>query len=122
MVRGRDGLDELSISGPSDVAELKDGEIRRFTVSPGDAGLPEHDIEAIIGGTPEENAVALRAVLAGETGAYRDIVILNAAAALVISGLAEDLKDGAAQAARSIDSGAARTALETMARISRGEA
>jgi anthranilate phosphoribosyltransferase len=122
VVRGRDGLDELSISGPSDVAELKDGEIRCFTVSPADAELPEHDIDAIIGGTPDENAVALRAVLAGETGAYRDIVILNAAAALVISGLAENLKDGAAQAARSIDSGAARDALETMARISRGEA
>ncbi|MEN0652265.1 MULTISPECIES: anthranilate phosphoribosyltransferase [Hyphobacterium] len=122
VVRGRDGLDELSISGPSDVAELSKGEIRRFTVSPGDAGLAEHKIEAIIGGTPDENAVALRGVLSGSPGAYRDIVILNAAAALVVSGHAADLMDGAEQAARSIDSGAAQAALDTMAKISRDEA
>ena len=122
VVRGHDGLDELTVTGVSDVAELKDGEIRRFTVSPADAGLPEHPIKAIIGGTPEENAEALTGVLEGSQGAYRDIVLLNAAAALVIGDLAADLKEGAALAATSIDSGAARHALDLMAWISRGEA
>lgn len=121
VVRGRDGLDELTVTGASDVAELKDGKVRRFTVTPADAGLSAHPIEALVGGTPDENAEALKTVLSGAPGAYRDIVLLNAAAALVIAGIAEDLKEGASLAARSIDTGAAREALDTMARISRGE-
>ncbi|MAL08987.1 MAG: anthranilate phosphoribosyltransferase [Maricaulis sp.] len=122
VVRGRDGLDELTVTGPSDVAELRGGEIHRFTVSPEDAGLKSHSIDAIIGGTPAENAAALSDVLDGAKSAYRDIVLLNAAAALVVADKAGDLKEGAALAARSIDDGAARHALDTMAWISRGEA
>ncbi|MEE2567518.1 anthranilate phosphoribosyltransferase [Hyphobacterium marinum] len=122
VVRGRDGLDEITTTGLTDVVELKDGSTRRFTVSPEDAGLPAATLDDLVGGTPQENAQAMRALLDGAPGAYRDIVVLNAAAALVIAGLADDLKDGAAKAQSAIDSGAAKSALERMAAISRGEA
>jgi len=122
VVRGRDGLDEITTTGLTDVVELKDGSTRRFTVSPEDAGLPAASLDDLVGGSPQENAQAVRALLDGAPGAYRDIVVLNAAAALVIAGLADDLKDGAAKAQSAIDSGAAKSALERMAAISRGEA
>jgi anthranilate phosphoribosyltransferase len=105
------GLDELTTTGPTEVAEWKDGAVRRFTVAPEDAGLPRADIAAIRGGDAEENAAALRALLAGQTGAYRDVVLLNAAAALVVSDKAADLAEGAAQAATVIDEGRAARAL-----------
>jgi anthranilate phosphoribosyltransferase len=98
LVHGGDGTDELSIAGPSWVAALEEGAVREFEVHPEEAGLPVHPFDAIMGGTPEDNAMALRALLAGATGAYRDAVLLNAAAALVVAGAAGDLKEGVARA------------------------
>ncbi|MHA7877251.1 anthranilate phosphoribosyltransferase [Roseivivax sp.] len=118
LVHGGDGTDELSIAGVSHVAALEDGAIREFEVHPEDAGLPEHPFEAILGGTPEENGRAFRAVLGGAPGAYRDAVLLNAAAALVVAGRAGDLKEGAALGAESLDSGAAMARIEALARLS----
>ncbi|MGV8928246.1 MAG: anthranilate phosphoribosyltransferase [Brevundimonas sp.] len=105
------GLDELTTTGETEVAEWKDGAVRRFTVTPEDAGLPRADLAALRGGDAEENAEALRALLDGATGAYRDIVLLNAAAALVVADRAADLAEGAAQAAAVIDDGRAAKAL-----------
>ena len=117
LVHGSDGTDELSIAGPSAVAALKDGSVEEFEITPADAGLPTHPFEAILGGTPAENGVAFRALLNGEGGAYRDAVLLNAAAALLVAGAVAALPDGVEKAARSIDSGAALKAVETLARI-----
>ena len=111
------GLDELAISGPTEVAEWKDGAVRRFAVTPEDAGLPRAPVEAIRGGDAEENAAALRALLQGQAGPYRDIVLLNAAAAFVVSDRAADLAEGGALAAAAIDDGRAAQALERLARI-----
>ena len=111
------GLDELTTTGPTDVAEWKDGAVRRFVVTPEDAGLPRADIEALRGGDAETNAAALTALLAGQTGPYRDIVLLNAAAALVVADKAPDLKAGVALAAVAIDEGKAAEALADLARI-----
>ena len=105
------GLDELTTTGETEVAEWKDGAVRRFTVTPEDAGLPRADLAALRGGDAEENAIALRALLDGATGAYRDIVLLNAAAALVVADRAADLAEGATQAAAVIDDGRAARAL-----------
>jgi anthranilate phosphoribosyltransferase len=112
VVHGHGGLDELSLSGPSSVHELRDGTLREYAVSPEDVGLSPAPNEAVRGGSPEENAVALRGVLDGKAGPLRDITLLNAAAALVAADLAGDLKDGVARAARAIDSGAAREKLD----------
>ncbi len=117
LVHGSDGTDELSIAGPSAVAALADGVVSEFEVTPADAGLPMHPFEAIIGGTPEENGAAFRALLQGEGGAYRDAVLLNAAAALLVADAVKDLPDGVEKAAQSIDSGAALRAVETVARV-----
>ena len=118
LVHGSDGTDELSIAGLSWVAALEDGGVHEFEVHPEEAGLPVHPFEAIMGGSPEENATAFRALLAGETGAYRDAVLLNAAAALVVAGKAADLKEGAAIARKSIDSGAAKAKIDALAEAS----
>ena len=120
LVHGADGTDEISISGPTSAAVLKDGKVTGAEIHPEDAGLPVHPFRDILGGTPEENAAAFRALLGGAPGAYRDAVCLNAAAALVIAGKAADLKEGAVMAAESIDSGAAKAKLEGLARITRG--
>jgi anthranilate phosphoribosyltransferase len=117
LVHGSDGTDELAISGISWVAALKDGTITEREVHPEDAGLPVHDFAAIVGGTPEDNAAAFRALLDGEASAYRDATLLNAAAALHVAGKAATLKDGAAMAAESIDSGKAKAAVDAVARI-----
>ena len=111
------GLDELTTTGPTEVAEWRDGTVRRFQITPQDAGLPLAEIESLRGGDVEANAQALRVLLDGATGPYRDIVLLNAAAALVVADRAEDLKSGVALAARSIDDGKASAALEALARI-----
>lgn len=108
------GLDELTTTGPTEVAEWKDGTVRRFTVTPQDAGLPLASIDEIRGGDAEVNAAALNALLAGERGAYRDIVLLNAAAALVVGERADDLTQGAIIAARVIDDGLAAQALAAL--------
>ncbi len=105
------GLDELTTTGETEVAEWKDGTVRRFTVAPEDAGLPRAELAALRGGDAEENAVALRALLDGATSAYRDIVLLNAAAALIVADRAANLAEGAAMAASVIDDGRAAKAL-----------
>jgi anthranilate phosphoribosyltransferase len=110
VVHGQ-GLDELTTTGETEVAEWKDSAVRRFTVTPEDAGLPRADIADLRGGDAEENAAALRALLDGAQGAYRDIVLLNAAAALVVADRAADLSEGATLAAAVIDAGRASRAL-----------
>ncbi|VAV94944.1 Anthranilate phosphoribosyltransferase [hydrothermal vent metagenome] len=118
LVHGSDGTDELTITGVSWVAALElDGSIREIELHPEDFGLPVHPFEAILGGSPEENGVAFRALLNGAPGAYRDAVLLNAAAALVVADAASGLKEGVAQATKSIDSGAALGKIEALARI-----
>ena len=117
LVHGSDGTDELSIAGISWVAALEDGAIREFELHPEDAGLPVHPFEAILGGSPEENGSAFRALLGGAPGAYRDAVLLNAAAALVVAEKVKTLPEGAEMAAESIDSGAAKRAIEALARV-----
>ncbi len=118
LVHGGDGTDELSIAAPSRVVALEEGgAIREFEIAPEDAGLPVHPFEAILGGTPEENGRAFAALLAGEKSAYRDAVLLNAAAALVVAGRAGSLREGVEMAAESIDSGRAREKIEALARI-----
>ncbi len=120
LVHGGDGTDELSISAASQVAVLENGKIIGREVHPEDAGLPVHPFKDIIGGTPEENAVALRALLAGETGAYRDAVLLNAAAALVVADKVSSLPEGVELARESIDSGAAKARLDKLVQITQG--
>jgi anthranilate phosphoribosyltransferase len=110
LVHGQ-GLDEIALSGPTQVVELDHGALREFTVAPEDAGLERAPPEAIKGGEPAENAAALLALLQGAPGPYRDIVLLNAAAALVVAGAAPDLKAGVAKAARALDTGAAHLVL-----------
>jgi len=118
LVHGSDGTDELTITGVSWVSALrKSGVIDDIEIHPEDAGLPVHPFEAIVGGTPEENAVAFNALLNGEQSAYRDAVLLNSAAALVIADAAPDLKAGVEMARTSIDSGAAREKITAVARI-----
>ncbi len=117
LVHGSDGTDEISIVGTTAVAALKDGAIRSLEIHPEDAGLPAHPLKDILGGTPEENGVAFRALLDGAKGAYRDAVLLNAAAALVVADRAADLRDGVEMATVSIDSGAAKRAVETLAKV-----
>jgi anthranilate phosphoribosyltransferase len=117
LVHGGDGTDEISISEPTQVAVLENGKIRGREVHPEDAGLPVHPFRNIMGGTPAENAVAFRELLDGVKNAYRDAVLLNAAAALVVADKASDLKTGAEMAAESIDSGAAKARIEALARV-----
>ncbi len=118
LVHGSDGTDELTITGTSWVCVLApDGSVTDMEVHPEDAGLPTHDFEAIIGGTPEENARDFKALLEGAPSAYRDAVLLNAAAALVVADAADDLPTGVEMAAQSIDSGAASAKIDAVARI-----
>ncbi len=117
LVHGGDGTDEISIALPTKVAAVEDGAIREFDIHPEDAGLAPHPFAAILGGTPAENAVAFRALLGGAKGAYRDAVLLNAAAALMVAGRVTGLRDGVGMAAESIDSGAAAAKLAALARI-----
>ncbi|MCB5410510.1 anthranilate phosphoribosyltransferase [Pseudogemmobacter faecipullorum] len=118
LVHGGDGTDEISIAAPSKVVALEGGEIREFTLHPEDAGLPWHPFEHLLGGAPAENALALKRLLDGETGAYRDAVLFNAAAALVVADKAHDLKDGVEQARASLDSGAAKAKLAALVQVS----
>ncbi len=118
VVHGSDGLDEVTTTGPTHVAELRDGAIKRFTIHPDDAGLPVAKPEDLRGGDPDTNAAALRRVLAGEPSAYRDIVLMNAACALIVAGKAETLRDGVAMAAHSIDSGTASARLAELVSVS----
>jgi len=117
LVHGSDGTDELTITGVSWVSALENGQVTDFEINPEDAGLPIHPFEDIIGGTPEENARDFNALLDGVQNAYRDAVLLNSAAALVVADVATDLKQGVEMARTSIDSGAARDKITAVARI-----
>ena len=118
VVAGVDGLDELSLSGPSEVAEARAGEVLQYEVTPGRFGLAEAGMDALQGGDATENAAILRAVLDGETGPRRDIVVLNAAPAILAGERAATWEEGIAAAQQAIDSGAARAALDALIRIS----
>jgi len=117
VVHGAGGMDEVSTLGPTKVAELKDGKVTTFEVTPADAGLPTAKLADIVGGDREHNAAALRALLEGRHSAYRDIVLLGSAAALIVAGKADDLKAGVALSAEAIDSGRALQALERLVAI-----
>lgn len=115
-------LDELTTTGVSYVADLADGKIRTYETTPEEAGLPRATLADLKGGDPAENAEAIRRLLDGAPGAYRDIVLLNSAAALIVADKAKSLKDGAVLAARTIDSGAAKATLAKLVAVSNGRA
>ncbi|MCF4128256.1 anthranilate phosphoribosyltransferase [Methylobacterium sp. SyP6R] len=117
-VHGSDGLDEITTTGPTAVVALEDGAIRRFTLDPRELGLRLAQPEELRGGDPAHNAGALREVLDGARTPYRDIGILNAAAALMVAGRVDSLQDGVTRAAQAIDTGAARAVLERLAVVS----
>jgi anthranilate phosphoribosyltransferase len=121
VVHGADGLDELTTTGISHVAVLDAGIVSTFEISPRNAGLPEARLQDLIGGDAQENAAHLRAVLQGMQGPFRDIVLLNAAAALLVAGKATTLREGVALAAESIDSGKAKAVLDALVELSRGK-
>ncbi|WP_091739630.1 anthranilate phosphoribosyltransferase [Phenylobacterium immobile] len=112
------GMDELTTTGESQVAEWRDGQVRLFTISPEAVGLPRASLSDLTGGSPAENAEALRELFAGKTGAYRDIVLLNTAAALLVADKVETLRDGVTVAAAVIDDGRAAQALARLVEIS----
>jgi anthranilate phosphoribosyltransferase len=118
VAHGSDGLDEITTSGPTAIAALENGTVRTFEIRPEDIGVAPVTPEALRGGDAQANADALMAVLKGAKTAYRDVAVFNAAAALVVAGKAKDLKDGAALAARSIDSGDAGRTLDKLVRVS----
>jgi anthranilate phosphoribosyltransferase len=115
VVHGLDGMDEMTVLGRSHVAELKDGEIREFEVDPAPLGLAHQDREGLTGGDAAANAARIRAILAGERGPARDIVVLNAGAALVVAGAVPDLAAGVRMAQQAIDSGSAARKLAELA-------
>lgn len=117
IVHGSDGLDEMTTTGASHVVALENGSIKEFDVMPEDAGLPRATAADLKGGDPAYNAAAIRTLLNGEQGPYRDIVLLNAAASLMVAGKVASLTDGVAMAAKSIDDGAARNALDRLVAI-----
>jgi len=119
-VHGSDGLDEMTTTGPTFVAALENGSIRRFTVTPDEVGLPRAKPEDLKGGDPEHNARALRDVLDGARTAYRDVALLNAAASLVVADEAANLRDGLERASQALDSGASKATLERLVKVSNG--
>lgn len=122
VVHSSDGCDELTLVGDNDVAMLSGGEVVMAKVSGAEAGLPKRDADAIKGGSPAENAAALEALLAGHASGYRDTVLFNAAAALMVAGKAQDLTQGVGLAAAAIDGGKARAALDRLVAITNGKA
>jgi anthranilate phosphoribosyltransferase len=114
VVSAEDGVDELSLSAPTRVIEVFEGRTAEWFVEPGQYGLAPLELDQIAGGTPAENAAATRAVLAGDPGPHRDIVLLNAAAAIYVGGLAADLEDGVGKAAAAVDSGDAANLLDQL--------
>ena len=122
VVHGSDGLDELALSGPSTVAELRDGRITTFDVGPADAGLAAAPLSAIAGGDAAENAHAILEVLRGCAGPHRDVIAFNAAAALIVAGVAKDLREGAAMAGAALDEGRALDVLERLRGASKAAA
>jgi len=126
VVHGEDAggtaIDELSIAGETQVLEVKDGGLSHLTITPEDAGLSRHPLTSLQGGQPEDNALAIRELLEGRTGPFRDAVVLNAAAGLHILGLVDDLKSGAKTAADALDTGAGLDTLKALAAASNGRA
>ena len=118
VVHGSDGLDEITLTGPTFVSALHNGEIRNFEVTPEDVGLPRCEPGALKGGDADANAMALQNVLDGKPSPYRDVALMNAAAALVVAGRAKDLKEGVAIGAKSLDSGAANARLKHLIAVS----
>ncbi|MGB7589271.1 MAG: anthranilate phosphoribosyltransferase [Solirubrobacterales bacterium] len=114
VVAAEDGVDELSIAAPTRVIEVADGGTREWFVAPADVGLAEAELEEVAGGSPEQNAAASRAVLEGEKGPRRDLVLLNAGAAIYVGGAAESLGEGVERAAQAVDGGAARELLDRL--------
>ena len=121
VMHGSAGSDALPTTGVSYVAELKDGAVREFEIEPEDAGIPRAKAEDLTGGAAETNAAAITAMLAGESGPYRDIVLYNTGAALVVAGVVANIKEGVAMAAESIDGGTAKGALDAMLAITAGD-
>ncbi|MDF0495517.1 MULTISPECIES: anthranilate phosphoribosyltransferase [Bradyrhizobium] len=119
VVHGSDGLDEITLTGPTFVSALHNGEIRNFEVTPEEAGLSRCEAGALKGGDADANAIALQSVLDGKPSPFRDVALLNAAAALVVAGRAKDLKEGVAIGVRSIDSGAANAKLKHLVTVSK---
>jgi len=122
VVHGSDGLDEMTLTGPTRVSELKNGSVSTYDVSPSDFGLTQASAADLQGGPADENAKMTLAILNGETGPKRDIVLLNAAAAIVAGGKAKDLAEGIQVAAKVIDSGRALEKLEGLKKVSQGVA
>lgn len=120
VVHGSDGMDEITTTGPTYVTELKAGDIRSFEIGPEEVGLSRAAPAELKGGTPEVNARALREVLGGAKNAYRDVVLFNAAASLLVAGRCDKLTDGVSMAASSIDSGSAADRLERLVATSNG--
>src|SRR5437763_16440233 len=120
VVHGSDGLDEITLTGPSFVAALENGNIRTFEVTPEEAGLPRAGVDGLKGGSAEANAVALQGVLDGKPSPYRDVALVNAAAALVVAGRAKDLREGVAVGLKTLDSGAAAARLKQLVAVSNG--
>ena len=118
VVHGSDGLDEITLTGPTFVTALENGQVRSFEISPDDAGLPHAHGEALKGGDADANAVALQSVLDGKPSAFRDVALFNAAAALVVAGKVKSLKEGVALGAKSLDSGAAAARLTQLIAVS----
>lgn len=122
VVHGADGIDEISTTGYTKVSECRAGAVNTFYVHPADFGIPKSDPGALKGGDAEQNAAIVRSILGGERGPRRDVVLLNAGAALFIAGRANTIKDGIAMAAAAIDAGAARARLQQMVDASHAEA
>ncbi len=118
VVHGSDGLDEITTSGPTAVASLENGKVRTFEISPEEVGLKTAKPEALRGGDGDANAIALKAVLENREGPYRDVAVINAAAALVVAGAAADLKQGVSLAADALKSGAAKARLDCLVAVS----
>jgi len=121
VAHGSDGLDEITIAGPTYIAALENGQVRTFEIAPEDIGLTRAKPEVLRGGDAETNAVALLSVLKGKKGPFRDVAIFNAAAALIVAGRAKDLKEGAALAAKSVDSGEAEGRLDRLIVVSNAQ-
>ncbi len=114
VVHGADGLDEITLNGETEIAEVKDGTFRQWRFSPEDAGMDRAPLSELQGGDAADNAAILHAIFAGETGPHRDIVLVNAAATLVTSGVAADIRGGIEHASKAIDSGAVSKTLATL--------
>ena len=118
VVHGADGLDEITTTGPTRISALENGTVRTFEITPEEFGLPRASEKDLVGGSPADNAAAIRALLDGKPGPFRDIALLNAGAALYVAGKAKTVDKGLALCAQSIDSGAAAAALDALVRLS----